>query len=386
VVVPLLLTLAGPIGLNLIEPTWLLVLTRGVTPHRQYSAQSVLAVLAIALVAAQSLSVKSAILHEMADGSTFACLYRQPDLLQLAEDLRQQDPARVVTVVDDAGPTWHPAYAWAYGLESADGYVTLYSQRYQDFWAQLIAPLAQADPMRRAYFRDFGGRVYLYAPTGGFPQDRPVRLGDYYDMKLLALANVRYIISTVPLSSEGLVLVPSNTREAQIAWSTRRRRDKLLAMVTGRFPGIPLYLYENSRALPRWFLAGRARLFDRQDELLAALREASLQDLQSTAYLQRADAAHLGRLPDAPPLGSVVPRLYSADQIRFQVTTPSSAILVGTNSYSPYWTAEVDGAPTTVFPVDHAFQGVSVGPGRHEVVLQYAPPYARAFRRLRLGG
>lgn len=59
----------------------------------------------------------------------------------------------------------------------------------------------------------------------------------------------------------------------------------------------------------------------------------------------------------------------------------AASILIATDSYSPYWKARVDRAEVKLFPVDHAFQGVYVVGGQHEIVLEHAPPYAIRFGR-----
>ena len=42
-------------------------------------------------------------------------------------------------------------------------------------------------------------------------------------------------------------------------------------------------------------------------------------------------------------------------------------------SWFPGWRAWVDGAEVTIAPANAAFRGLAVGPGHHEIVMEYSP-------------
>ena len=375
-VVPFLATIAGGVGLHLIPQGWRLSLTRQTAYRYGASLQILLSVIAISLVGWQSVKVQKGILSEMIRGSNFVTLYGHADLRQLAENQEQPSPFRVATVSYEP---WHPAYVWAYGLESADGYLTLYPQRYQDYWGKVIAPLTSVDKGRHDYFHLWGSRIYLFLLSAGWSDDAIVRFSDYYDLELLSLANVRYIISPFPVQDDRLTLLPSQARDRQLAFANLRFRYKLLAMLRGEYPGIPLYIYENQEVLPRFFLVGRTQVFDESIQVLEALRQAGINDLRSTAYLQRADAADLPLDRLGGKDGQVILDSYSSDLISLEVSAEAGSILIVTNNYSPFWRVWVNNLEVKVFPVDHTFQGIYVDAGQHEVVLKYMPPYAVRF-------
>src|ERR1019366_377629 len=52
-----------------------------------------------------------------------------------------------------------------------------------------------------------------------------------------------------------LILLPSTVREKQIEWWRKPKLARYLDVIRSRSPGIPLYIYENHRALPRAFCA-----------------------------------------------------------------------------------------------------------------------------------
>ncbi len=373
-IVPLLATVAGSLGLHLIGDERSIRLPGQAL--RRLRIKTILATGAIGIVGLQSLAIKPAMFKDLALGRNFTALYAQPDLKQLADQARGQLPFRVATVFDPAWPL-HPAYAWAYGLESADGYLNLYPKRYQDFWEEVIAPLTRTDRERYDYFHYWGNRIYLFSPTSGFPAQHDVRFDDYYDLKLLSLANVRYIISAVSLRSDALTLLPSSVRNARADCAILTPDMKVVAMLRGQcIDGPPLYVYENRLAFPRAFLAGRVQVFETTDETLAALRQASYTDLQSTAYLTKADMAGAPLDDLVSSTGNAYLNSYAADRIVVETQTTRPMILIVTNSYSPYWQARIDELDEPLLPVDHAFQGIHVPAGQHRVTLQYKPPYA----------
>jgi len=68
---------------------------------------------------------------------------------------------------------------------------------------------------------------------------------------------------------------------------------------------------------------------------------------------------------------------YAANSVVVEVDAQNRCVLVLSDAYDPGWHVTVDGESTPVFPAYHAFRGVIVPEGKHEVVFEYAP---RAFR------
>ena len=372
-VVPFLVIVGGSAGLDLIGPdrTWQ-------WPHatNRWPLQATLLGAAVGVVGLQSIAVKPVMLKDIALGRNYSALYAQPDIQALATRIPTDGPFRVATIFDPAWPL-HPAYLWSAGLETVDGYANLYPQRYQDFWEQVLAPLISVDQERYNYFHFWGNRVYLFSPTAGWPDRQAVQLSDYYNLELLSLANVRYIISTISLRGDGLTLLPSNVRDLRTNCAALDRGTQLNAMLRGQcLNGPPLYIYENHRVLPRFFLVQQAQVFDDSRPLLTALRTASVDELRSRAYMQRSDIGDLPLDRLTATVGAVTLERYSPDRIALDAQTDGASILMVANSYSPYWYAHIDGILARVFPADQAFQGIYVPAGQHHVVMEYDPPYA----------
>jgi hypothetical protein len=68
---------------------------------------------------------------------------------------------------------------------------------------------------------------------------------------------------------------------------------------------------------------------------------------------------------------------YRAEEVRVEVSTERTALLVLADAWYPGWKALADGREKPIHRVNHLFRGVVVEPGDREVVFQYEP---RSFR------
>jgi hypothetical protein len=341
----------------------------------------------LATTLAGSAIVKPKRLWDMIHAENFSYLYAHPDLIRLAERQRNAEPFRVATpfILSDTGFV-EPSYLLAYGFETVDGYANLYSMRYKDFWRMVIARLEAENPVRFAEFTSWGNRIYLF----GAPNDWGPPCADgtaacavpferYYNVDLLALANVMFVVSARPLASNSLELVPSDTRDSLMVWQRRRMRDKIFAKVTGTYIGPALYVYRNRNALPRFFVVSKIEALDDDRQVLAKLATLRLGDLASRILAKKSDLPSEVLVINGDAKGSVRVIRYSADRIELSVDSSQSALLAIMNVFSPFWKATVNGSATTIFPAYHAFQGIVIPAGRSSVVLKYVPPYAMVW-------
>lgn len=366
---PFALIVAGALGLDALAARLRERLPADAGGHGRLWAAglTVLVLLVVGPLASARAQVR--ILHEMRAGSTYAAVYERPELQRLAAAGAGASPYRVATVYapqvftppkDSNWPSVFgqlPAYAWAYGLETVDGYVQMYPESYQQFWGRVTERALAQDRAMSDYFWRWGNRVYLFIPATGRPLAPVTDLAGICDPDLLSLANVRYLISPVRLSGVGLRSVSEDPDGKP--W--------------------PLYIYENTRVLPRYFVVGSARTYPDLPRLLSAMGAASLEELRSVAFVQAPDASglHLAQRPvSAVPVGV---DSYAADDVALSVTAGDRSLLVCTMNYSRYWRAYVDGHETVVLPVDGTFVGVAVPGGAHHVELRYQPPYAWLF-------
>jgi len=107
---------------------------------------------------------------------------------------------------------------------------------------------------------------------------------------------------------------------------------------------------------------------------------------------QESDEQMLARLADArQPLpgtnraaGSVERLHYRPGRVELQVDASESCLLRAAERWDVNWKASVDGIPVEVQTIDFIGQGVDVSPGRHQIMLTYAP--SRTFFYMQCGG
>jgi hypothetical protein len=379
---PFFLATCGTLSLNTIEGSWRLGLFRGTVAQQTWSLRNLLIFLSIAVLIIQSFMVQGGILLEAAEGNNFANFYHHRAFELLKTKKQDEEPFRVATVVQGYQNCPHPAFAWAYSLESVDGYLNLYSRRYQEYWGAVLAPLTATNNRVKSYFWSWGCRVYLFSPDFFEPaapqasETRSLGFSDCYNLNLLALGNAKYIVSPIPLRHADLRVILSPTAE-QILWKANPSRfDRVMGFLRGKSPGFALYVYENLLTLPRFSLKDTSLVFQTKKDLLEALSNADHNTLSSRAFVLSSDISGLPVQGLRGENGTVRIRDYSFDRISLATHCDAGSILVAANSWSPYWKAWVDGVETRVFPVNHTFQGVYCAPGSHEVVLRYLPPFS----------
>jgi hypothetical protein len=361
---PFVAILAGALGLDAISVELGRRLPAAQPRRGALWAVSLTILVILALGPLASAKVLQRIRDEMRAGSTYAALYERPQVKQLVRAPGNSMPYRVATVYAPQAFSPPPGayapelfgqlpdFAQAYGLETADGYVVMYPESYQRFWGAVTAPALRVDTAWRQYYYQSASRAYLILPRTGKPLPPVTDIKTLCNAALLSLDNVRYLISPVRLTGPGLTLTSAEPHGSP--W--------------------PLYVYENTAWLPRFFLTGGVRSFPDQAGMLAAMSNASLAQLRGTAFLLAHDAAALPSLSSGP--GAVALDSYLADDSTLTVTAPADQLLVCTSNYSRFWHAYVDGHERPVRRVDETFLGVMVPAGTHHVELRYQAPYA----------
>lgn len=307
------------------------------------------------------------------DGATWRNLFGDPDIAAVAR-ARGPEPVRFVT----AG-AYHllPSMALiAYDLELADGYSTIYTRRYHDFWSEVIRPLRDMDPDIRG-FHEWGSRIYLHhSQKPGEEERTTIPFARWYNLNLLSLANVGYLVSDKPVDDPRLQWINEGWRRTrQEAWESLPRLRRLTGYLAGRNTGRARYVYRNPEALPRFFLCREVRSLASREELFQVLGRAGIAELGQTAFVER--DLNLG-MTDGPlglTTGSVRVIAYDTDYARLEVETDGPAILAASYQYYEHWTWRVNGRPQKAFPVDGAFLGLQLPGGTFSIELAFEAPY-----------
>ena len=368
--VPFFAALSGGIGLEVISRRADLRF-----PGREGIARFIVArkagavVLCVVFVVLGILTVAAKRLHVytwVTDGSYMAN-YRSPHLqnLKVQEEKSGNGPFRVVTLNERI----HAAYANAYGLETVDGYVNLYPKTFQKFWAKVIEPTTRQDDRLDHYFNDWGNRIYLFRPENGTGE---IVFSRHYRLNLLSLANTKYVISRTPLRDENLVPIVEQAQPWKILSGSEQIRIRLKENFDGR---TFLNVYENKACFPRFFIVRRMGVFRDPAELLEAMSLASLDVLRETVFVEEGDVpAFTPTSPENRTAHLSVER-NAPDKIELSVEMDGAGVLIGSNSYNPFWKCRVDGVQREIFRANGTFWGVLLDKNARKVIFEYAPPY-----------
>jgi hypothetical protein len=289
-----------------------------------------------------------------------------------------------------------PANALVSGVEPLDGWANLYSSKFRQFWLATLAPLFTSLPEQR---RIFGADDrppqdhYIFLGTGAFLSTDPEAGMDVdrrFNLNLLSLMNVRYLLSYYPLTSKYLVEVhaPAHPLE-KMNWDYATGRPVRLRDSPGTWPSFVqgimsaiagpappedhVYAYRNVCALPRAFSVARLERHGADSDVLNSMAKASPITLMHTAYVLDADAP-----PVARELASADLRLanYGAKEIDLDVVSSGEAVIVIADTWIPAWKAYVDGREVPPFRVNHTQIGLHLpNSGTFHVRLAYDPPY-----------
>lgn len=135
------------------------------------------------------------------------------------------------------------------------------------------------------------------------------------------------------------------------------------------YDGRDARIFENPAALPRAFVARRARCVD--DRAALALLRSRTIDMSAEVLL--ADCA--APLASGAPASRTQARIEvdDAERVVVAASTDAPAWLVLTDTWFPGWTARLDGAETPIARADHAFRAVALPAGSHRVEFTFRP-------------
>lgn len=158
---------------------------------------------------------------------------------------------------------------------------------------------------------------------------------------ILAAANVRYVVSMIPLAMPG--------------WREVHRGSALV--------------YENTTAMPRAYLVPEVRRVSGP--------EASLQAVEAPGWDPRASAVVVSEgdvgAGTGPLTGEARVTEYAPDRVAVRATASRPALLVLADNHYEGWEARVDGRPAPLLRANHSLRGVVVPAGTHEVVFEFHP-------------
>lgn len=353
--------------------------TNAVPPNRSKLGVAALAICLVWTLAVAGRSIRLQIMA-WSRGEAYAALLEIEQLQALRKQIANEPPGRLATVVTldefDDNYRLFPGFMPAYGLECADGYLNIFPKRYLNYWSELLRGAAAKNTRIANYS---GNRLQLWFPfspdewNNQAKDSRPV-FGELYNLNLLSAANVRYIVSSVPLNDSHLEAVSESQslREPQFSLAKLLHPvDYLREYERAR----RIFIYRNRACLPRCYVVSRSVSLSSPAEVLNAMTEASPDDLRSKVFLEGEPSS-----PDQSTATNATTPVeitqYAADEIHLQVNMKAKGYLVMAVSANPYWQAEIDGSAAKVRTANAAFMAIEITVGQHQVRWRYKPPWA----------
>jgi hypothetical protein len=268
---------------------------------------------------------------------------------------------RVITLFESPSPNLIPAF---YGLESYDGQWNLNYQPWLEYWNEVGRDAPERELLTRSGldWRFWDGTAY--------------DISAHLRLDLLRIANVRYLLSPLPLKSSDLKLVFKPGKEdipKAHKNSFRSTADFIKFRVQRIFNPGNLYIYELPRSLPRVFAARNIEIVSDNITPADLYNKITATALRRTLVVTKKHASDIATL-DTLELNSYQKVL---DGYRISVVAPEGGVLVLNNVYLPFWEAHANGKSLKTIPVNGIHTAVILPPGTQEVDVRYNRPLLR---------
>lgn len=129
-------------------------------------------------------------------------------------------------------------------------------------------------------------------------------------------------------------------------------------------------IYENKKALPRFFLAGDYILEKNPQKIINLIFDPTF-PLRDKIILEEDFGASF-TLPGKSE-GVINLISYKENQVKLRVRNEVSQLLFLSDNYYPGWKATIDGKETRIYRADYTFRAVAIPVGNHEIEFSYQP-------------
>lgn len=159
---------------------------------------------------------------------------------------------------------------------------------------------------------------------------------------LYDLLGVKYVLSSMPLESQKLKFI---------------------------FRGDKYFVYENKKAFPRVWVADKNIVLKDRKKILESLDSGEI-NMRDTVFSDEPILLYV-----SPEKLSFAARIlqYKPDSVQIEVTVNKRSIMVLTDTFSPDWHVQVNGAKKKIEKVDYFLRGVVLEPGLNIVIFNFRP-------------
>jgi uncharacterized membrane protein YfhO len=179
--------------------------------------------------------------------------------------------------------------------------------------------------------------------------------------KILDLLNVKYLLTQESANISGYSLA-------------YEKKDFILERDYDPFKQysnktLDLYIYKNTKALPRAYLMGTAKTIYNHSLVLNELNSDQYDPKEYIIIEKEPPAGH----KNVPLSEEVDIGYYSPNRITLNVTLDKPMFLVLSEVYYPGWKAYDNGNETEIFRTDYILRSIWLDKGIHKIVFSYEP-------------
>ena len=272
---------------------------------------------------------------------------------------------RVVTLFDAPHSNIVASF---YGLESFGGAHLINPKPWNDYWYGILHSSFAYNGMRiatrpRLDWDHWNGEVYNVAA--------------FLNLDLLRIANVRFILSALPLTGQNLRLVDGPDNQSQWAKAPPSMFAGRMEFIQYRLSRIfdpgKLFIYEIEGSLPRVFAAKGIDVVPDEIEGSKLFTRIRLSGLMRRAVVAEQDAQKLQYPYEFQIRGfEEVPDGYDV-----RVAAPEGGVLLVNTLPNAFWKAWADGKPLSVVAANKIQLAISIPPGSSNVKIRYKRPLLR---------
>ena len=281
--------------------------------------------------------------------------FETPATQFLEEKMERDGPFRIFR---DRKVILPPNTPMAYGLDEIGGFDSFVSADYSFFFRD-VDPPDPNDPAKRVMSSN--------SRTLDLPSDY-----NYYRQPFWSFLGVRYLISPEPMEMLGEPWSLVRSGSFNVGWIPDWG---LLRSIKNNIEA-PIYIYENSQWLPRWYMV---------PEIVPA--ETVEQGWHAAQWIdpsRQAVVVGIGHKDIPAPLlagselswremGTIEVKNYGADEVELNAECVRDCILVFSDTYFPGWKAFIDGKQVPVYRTNGIVKGIVLNTGTHNVRFVYDP-------------
>ena len=215
-----------------------------------------------------------------------------------------------------------------HGLDSIDGYEQAMPRRTSRILAELLSERAP-----------LGNKI---AEARLKPEEK-IKIFESR-ASILSMMNVKYIISAYSLDEKVF--------------------KKVFETKATRF-GVPIYIYENTNILPRFYFAKSVRLIE-SDEL-----KSLDQILSSDINFKDLTFIECGNDCGDNSGGKIIDYEYKNGYLQLNTKSLSTGWLIFSESFDRGWQAKINGETTSIYHANYIYQAIKVPAGKSVIEFQY---------------